>query len=80
MGTRSGLISHMMLLGLLVLALATIMASCTTAPVNGPSLHAAYATVLPIYVSPKDTEETKRQVYRANSLHEGVTGGAKSSP
>ena len=79
MGTRLGLISRMML-GLLTLVLALSLASCTTAPVNGPSLHAAYSTVLPIYVSSKDTEETKRQVYRANSLHAGITGGAKSSP
>ena len=80
MATRLGLISHTSLLGLLALVLASILASCTTAPVSGPSLHAAYSTVLPIYVSPNDTESTKQQVYRANSLHEGVTGGAKSSP
>ncbi len=80
MATRLGLTSPMTPLRLLMLVLASIMASCTTAPVSGPSLHAAYSTVLPIYVSPNDTESTKQQVYRANSLHEGVTGGAKSSP
>ena len=80
MATRLGLISHISLLGLLMLVLASILASCTAPAANGPSLHAAYSTVLPIYVSPNDTESTKQQVYRANSLHEGVTGGAKSSP
>lgn len=63
-----------------VVAVVALLPSCRATQPDSLSLHAAYSTVLPIYVSPKDTEETKRQVYRANSLHEGVTGGAKSSP
>ena len=61
-------------LGLLV---ALALAGCQTP--GAPRVWLVYSTVLPIRVSPQDTEETKRQVYRANSLHEGMGRGQSAT-
>lgn len=59
----------------LMLSVALALAGCQTTGAGAQRVWLAYSTVLPIRVSPQDTEETKRQVYRANSLHEGVGRG-----
>jgi hypothetical protein len=80
MAKGSGLSSHMFITGIVLLLAAAMLSGCQTQDSSAAKLWKAYATVLPIYASGKDTEKTKEQIYRANSLHSGAAVGAQISP
>lgn len=60
------------------LLLALLLVSCATRPPPAPARASAtcdaYATVLPVHVSRRDTEPTKKAVFGANAMHESLCG------